>query len=642
MYLLSRMLLMLAACAGLAGAGMLAVLFWPASGVVIALIFLAHMKRRRSARLTILGSARFANEDDLRYRGMVDGDRGLILGRIAPMRRTLAERIQRLFNRGLSAKEACRQFWDKGRRSPIARLPNAIHTVVFAPSGAGKGVSFVVPFLMSEPGSCVVVDFKGELASLTAEYRRKHFGQRVVLLDPFKVRTQRSPDTFNALDFIDKDSPYAIDHCNDLAKALIIRNPDEKEPHWSDSAEAFVAAITAMVVQFGERGESRSLQTVREFLSSPARLDLALKVMGESECWGGMLARLGGQLSYFVEKERSSVLTTVGRNLRFLDSLAVMESTKSSSFDPAELRSGKMAVYLILPPDHMRAQSALLRVWIGSMLRAVVAGGLQETNKVHFVLDEMASIGHLDAIDDAVDKYRGYGVRLQLYLQAMSQLKKCFPEGQDATLLANCSQVFFGVSENFTADYVSNRLGEHTVMVESSGRNSGGGSQWSESTQPSTGGSSSHGSSTNLQPQARKILKPDEVMALPPRTAITFVAGMPPIMTTLVRYYEQHRSFWKRPGRLSSTRAAVAALAGSVTLCILSLCFLAAGAEMLQKHLASSPRPVPAGSNKQGPGVPVRRAKTPTMKENNHVRQHRKENVRRRPGSRAGASEHRP
>ena len=53
------------------------------------------------------------------------------------------------------------------------------------------------------------------------------------------------------------------------------------------------------------------------------------------------------------------------------------------------------------------------------MLRAVVAGGLRNDKKVHFILDEAASLGHMDALDDAVDKYRGYGVRLQLYYQIL-------------------------------------------------------------------------------------------------------------------------------------------------------------------------------------------------------------------------------
>ena len=37
----------------------------------------------------------------------------------------------------------------------------------------------------------------------------------------------------------------------------------------------------------------------------------------------------------------------------------------------------------------------------------------------------------------------------------------------------------------------------------------------------------------------RKLLKPEEVLALDKRIAITFTPGVPPIWTTLVRYYEE-------------------------------------------------------------------------------------------------------
>src|SRR5262249_15821324 len=154
-----------------------------------------------------------------------------------------------------------------------------------------------------------------------------------------------------------------------------------------------------------------------------------------------------------------------------------------------------------------------LRMWIGSLLRAVVRGGLQEWNKVHFVLDEAASLGHMDALDDAVDKYRGYGVRLQFYFQSVSQLRKSFPDGQDQTLLSNVSQVFFGVNDLPTAEYVSNRLGEHTIVVRSGGTSKGTSTQYSEGNK---GGSSSKSTSENdnWAQQGRKLLKPEEVLAL--------------------------------------------------------------------------------------------------------------------------------
>jgi type IV secretion system protein VirD4 len=239
----------------------------------------------------------------------------------------------------------------------------------------GKGVSCVIPFLLTSDESAVVVDFKGENFQLTAEHRRKAFGHQIVVLDPFKLVTQ-APQTFNALDFIDKDSPTAIDECRDLAEALVIRTGQEKDPHWVDSAEAWISALIALVVHYGEPND-RSLQTVRTLLSSPEKLEMAIKLMCASDAWDGMLARMGNQLTHFKDKELSSTLTTTSRFLRFLDTLAVSDSTKTSSFDPADLRKGKMTVYLILPPEHMRAQSPLLRMWIGSLLRAVVRGGLQ-------------------------------------------------------------------------------------------------------------------------------------------------------------------------------------------------------------------------------------------------------------------------
>ena len=43
----------------------------------------------------------------------------------------------------------------------------------------------------------------------------------------------------------------------------------------------------------------------------------------------------------------------------------------------------------------------------------------------------------------------------------------------------------------------------------------------------------------NWQQQARKLLKPEEITGLPARTAITFTPGVPPLMTTLVPYFEE-------------------------------------------------------------------------------------------------------
>jgi type IV secretion system protein VirD4 len=256
----------------------------------------------------------------------------------------------------------------KGR---LVRLSKAVHTAVFAPTGVGKGTSLIIPWLLECDESAVVIDFKGENASITAKHRRKKFGHKVELLDPWRVVTKK-PATLNPLSSIDKDSPEAIDDCRDLAEQLVIKTGEEKEPHWNEAAEMWIAGAAAAVAHHAI--ENRSLQSVCDILSNPAKVSQLVELLCKSD---GMLPRLGGQLAHFQEKELASTLTSANRHLRFLSTPAVVESTSSSSFDPSELRNGKMTVYLIIPPEHMRAAAGLMRLWIGTLMRAVVRGGLQ-------------------------------------------------------------------------------------------------------------------------------------------------------------------------------------------------------------------------------------------------------------------------
>lgn len=561
------MLLMVVMVAGY-GAILLAILTWPLSGIVVPALVIAAFRRQRAA-LTTLGSARWADESDLRAAGMLAADSGLILGKIKTSRR-IGAAMESVLAQRTSSQHACDEFLRllQKPRWETVRLPQGIHTSVFAPSGVGKGVSCVIPFLLECRESCVVIDFKGENARLTAEHRRTVLGHQIVLLDPYHVVTVNS-DCFNPLEAMTASNANAIDDCNDLGKALVVRSPDEKEPHWNDSAEAWIAAMLATVVAYGDMGDSRSLQTVRDLFSTPERLEMALRLMRESPTWDGMLARMGGQLAHFVEREKSSTLSTVARHLRFLDTPAIAAITRHSSFDPAALLNGKLTIYLILPAEHMRAQAGLLRMWLSSLLRAVVRGGVQSHRRVHFVCDEAASLGSLDVVEDAVDKYRGYGVRLQFYFQSLGQLKKCFPNGQDVTLLSNTTQVFFGVNDTTTADLVSTRLGEQTIVVESGGTSNGTSWQHSSGGQSSQSSTHSYNRSKNWQPQARKLLKPEEVIALPPDVAITFVPGLPPICTRLLRYYEEP-TLGRSPTRTAEVVQAVRTLVAALVLLALS------------------------------------------------------------------------
>ena len=202
-------------------------------------------------------------------------------------------------------------------------------------------------------------------------------------------------------------------------------------------------------------------------------------------------------------------------------------------------------------------------------------------SKVHFIIDEAATVKSLESVHDAINLGRGYGIRLQLYFQSAGQFKLCFPEGQEQTLLSNTTQIFFGVNDQQTAEMVSNRLGEKTIVVNSGGTSKGTSHSFSRGPHHNVTDGSSGNQNKNWQQQARKLLKPEEVIALPQRTALTFTPGVRPVMTTLIRHYEENLN----PGWFRRARAGCSRLAISAFVCAFSLCVAWAAQEMVAQHM---------------------------------------------------------
>jgi type IV secretory pathway TraG/TraD family ATPase VirD4 len=130
-----------------------------------------------------------------------------------------------------------------------------------------------------------------------------------------------------------------------------------------------------------------------------------------------------------------------------------------------------------------------------------------------------------------------------------------------------------------------------------------GASKWMEQNPGATAdqlgkGDSSSSTSTNKSDNwgqhGRKLLKPEEVLALPHRIAITFTPGVPPIWTTLVRYFEERNLGQEpvRPGRWKRFKAAAKIGAGSLVLLAATLFLASAFFVNSQGRVATRQPPV--------------------------------------------------
>lgn len=545
----------------------------PPIGLGLLAASLWHKFRRPWRTGNAHGTAKFAGWWDLLSGGLLGRD-GLILGTTGYLERPNRwQALRALLSPAVRSATACMLFLNaalpRGGGHRMIRLQRPVHLATFAPSGRGKGVSVIIPNLLSYRGSVVTVDPKGENYLITAAHRRRRFGQRIFRLDPYGLCGPGS-DQFNPLQFIDETAADFIDQCRDVANQIVVRQGTEKDPHWNDAAEMVITSVIAYICACAPPAE-RNLGSLRHIVSSRDTYTDALALMKETAGFGDIISRMGNLLGWFQDKELASVLTTVQRHTQFLDSPAIAANTADSTFDPRELRGGSRSLYLILPPDRLVTMAPLMRMWLGNTIRILARDGTGESSPVLFLIDEAGHLGKIQALEDAVTLMRGMGIRLWFFFQSLSQLKVCYGD-KAAVFLDNFdTQQYFGTNSYESAEAISQRIGSATVSNVQYGSNDGYSHPHGGMAGSPQSGSRSGGTSHTVSDMEMRLIRPEQILGLAEDVALVMHRNLPPIPARLLRYYSAPE--FKR-GRCGDSRGpGVAAGIAAVTVLCVSLGF---------------------------------------------------------------------
>ncbi len=360
------------------------------------------------------------------------------------------------------------------------------HAITFGRTRGGKGVSSIIPALLTYKGSMVVIDPKGENAWITAE-RRRQLGQRVVILDPWnevnfrygsKAGVTEQITQFNPLSALDPDDDDFADDVTAIAEAFILQTGND--PHWTDSARELVAGLIAAEVQ-NNPGKA-SMRSVRKLLRAPMAI-LRDAVNEIVENFPDSLA--AGKLAAFVEKEEgvsatndkeiSSIRSTARTQTAFLDSAALVTSmeTNNPPFNLSELATGRVTLYLVLPVKRLRSHGRWLRTILTLAISAIADQPEPPEFPVTFLLDELGTISPgsgLSMIEQSYGLMAGLGIRIWAFLQDLPQLKRDYPASWE-TFISNSSIIqLLNVADSTTATYFSNYLGTATVNAKTGSR----------------------------------------------------------------------------------------------------------------------------------------------------------------------------
>ena len=301
------------------------------------------------------------------------------------------------------------------------------HLVTVAQTRAGKGRTVINPTLIHYAGPAVATDPKGELANATAA-RRHDLGHRVFCADPFEAtrgRAKKFRARFNPLSILKPGSKTMIEDAGLIADAIVIPG-NTQDPHWDESARAFLEGVVLFVATDQLFEERRHLATVRDLIAGQAEsagetgMDVLAEQMRANNAADPAVHQqiMDAAEDFFTkpDDERGSVLSNTRRHLRFLSYPQIRHSVSGHDFDLSDLKTGidgrPVTIYLCLPAMRMATCNRWLRLFVNLALAAMEAIPGKPEPPVLFCLDEFPVLGTVKSIEQAVGLLAGYGVRL--------------------------------------------------------------------------------------------------------------------------------------------------------------------------------------------------------------------------------------
>ncbi len=423
------------------------------------------------------------------------------------------------------------------------------HILTFAPTRSGKGIGLVLPTLLSWLESVFVLDIKGENWALTSGWRSKYANNRCIRFDPSNPDPTQC-DGFNPLEEIRVGTQNEVGDSQNLALMLVDPLGKGLNDHWTKTAFALLTGVILYeALLAAETGEHTNLTKLAYRLSDP---DKPSDELWEEMCAykNPVVAASGRDMIDRPEEERGSVLSTAKSFLSLYVDPVVSQNTAKSSFKIRDLMNGEQPVslYLVINPADKGRLMPLIRIILAQTIRTLVEKmEFKDGRSVrHYkyrlllLLDEFASLGKIEILEEALHYMAGYGLKGYLIAQDIEQIRnRERGYGTEENVSSGCHiKNAFAPNKLETAKYLSQMCGETTVLKEAittSGKR--------------TGVMMSNMSKT-IQETKRPLLTPDECTRLPAAEKnakgevteagdmLIFSAGQSPIYGKQILYFK--------------------------------------------------------------------------------------------------------
>ena len=477
------------------------------------------------------------------------------------------------------------------------------HILIVGPTRSGKGVGFVLPNLFEHEGSALVLDWKEENFANSA-MRREAMGHKVYKFAPGQAESHR----YNPLDFVRRDASMPTD-CDTIA--LFIIKSTEREDIWPKAARQLVSGLIGYVLTSERTNEERHLRSVQRMMVTGQDLSDVLKTIIETE--GATIPQwVKDRFRQFMavpEKTRGSIIFNLNDSLNIWSNELISSVTQTSDFDIRNMRKDQITIYVCCNLSESRVYNLLISLLIQQIHDLNMRKRPSEDDKhsVLLLLDEFYYAGKMIDVLDKVSISAGYGFRMAIVVQSISQLDAIYGTHMRVLAVSSCDvKLIMKVSDDETAKQVSAGLGNRTETYKTSVIKSGGGIFGQKTYTPHY--------------IERPLMTPAEVKELPEDTGILTVGNAPPFLFKKIRHYADapYKKIWVEFLKKVPDVPALPAWHDKANL-IVDETQPAAGATASSEpapssdHPSDAPQPVSAASARQvAPAAPVSAASEDT------------------------------
>ena len=434
------------------------------------------------------------------------------------------------------------------------------HYVYLGSTGSGKSATAVIPlctFIANSKNkrSVFITDPKGEIFSttskmfqdngykvLTLDFRKPTFSNKINILEPIineyenyikYEKLQIKEDNKSKILKYSNESNLCLAEANRLIKSLsnmlVKDNSEQKDPFWNNSARSLIEGIISLFLEEYKNNKINrnqiTMTSIRKFQNSILKddnLELLKKYLNSKDYGTKSKDNLTPVLNSS-ESTIKSIFAVAGEKLSIFDDINVANIMSSSNFDFDVLGKYPTVIYLIVP-DEDKTYYSLITIIVGMMYKILVKSANNNEEKrnkygIEWILDEFANCPPLLDIEAIVSVARSRNMRFHFFIQSFSQLNNVYGKEVSQIILDNCGLVYLKTNTEETAEIISKRLGEHTII--------------SNSISHSVSINNFNGNKTTSL-IARKLMTPDEIKQLHYKTIIFPIIGYPIFRDTII------------------------------------------------------------------------------------------------------------